>query len=317
MLVKPFLAKCSDRTSMPKSHPTSGNPEDWLSSELLLEHELLGITFDFFVDWSANPNKITPTIWVKRILKSEFTYAEVVADLHNVLITEFGFEYLERLISFCTDCQLQMQLIIFRDDFDWVNPLSEILVVNLSNNNQQDLVDKHSIISIEIFKELIRNNSGGPVQIGSKALIYGTSSLECYLSGTNSLYPGDVDLILLDRSNKPAGILEFKKHTLDTPISKQRLKNYYPYPDGRKYNRLSILKDYLSNESNTVPFFVIYYPTNSECTEGRLELLQGAANNLSTKTASNFALPINNSHEEYSKMIDKLKKAIAYHYNQS
>jgi hypothetical protein len=189
--------------------------------------------------------------------------------------------------------------------------------VNLSNNNQQDLVDNHSIISIESFKELIRYNSGGPVQIGSKALIYGTSNLECYLSGTNSLYPGDVDLILLDRSNKPVGILEFKKHTLSTPISKQRLANYYPYPDGRKYNRLSILKDYLSNESNTVPFFVIYYPTNSECTEGRLELLHGAANNLSTKTASNFALPINNSHKEYSKMIDKLKKAIAYHYNQS
>lgn len=90
-------------------------------------------------------------------------------------------------------------------------------------------------------------------------------------------------MIILDSENKPQGILEFKKHSLTTSISEQCLSNHYPKPDGRKYNRLSILKDYLSSADNQIPILVVYYPTNPSFTEGRLELLQGKTGYLSTK----------------------------------
>ena len=87
MLTKPFLAKCGDRSSMPKSHPSSGSPEEWLSDEMLAPHNLSGITFDFFVNWSATPNSITPVIWLKRILLPEFSYQQVLENLENILIS--------------------------------------------------------------------------------------------------------------------------------------------------------------------------------------------------------------------------------------
>lgn len=313
MLLKPILAKCNNRTSMPQSHPTSGTPEEWFSNEILLPFDLYGISFDFFVDWRKN--QLTPIIWIKRILNPEFTYTNVVEHLEEAIVKEFGQDFLTRLISFANIYKFQVQFIIFRDDFDWIKETSEILIVTLSTNKDNVFLYSSSIVSIEQFKELIQKYSGGPIQVGTKGLIYGTSRLECYLSGTDSLYPGDVDLVILNIENLPGGIIELKKHTLFTLISDQKLSNYYPTPDGRKYNRLSILKDYLSTGKNQVPFFVVYYPTNASFTEGRLELLKGKTGNLSTRFASNFALPKNNSPEEYSKIVAKLKKAIEYHYS--
>ncbi|CAN5820608.1 hypothetical protein BH10BAC2_BH10BAC2_27230 [soil metagenome] len=313
MLTKPYLAKCADRNSMPKSHPTSGSPEEWLSNSMLSQINLTGISFDFFVDWNANPNAITPVIWIKRILLSQFSYQQLIQNLDEIIILEFGINYLNLLDAFARNNQFTVQFVIFRDDLDWAQNTSEILFVNLVNANANIISFTTNLISIDIVKNLIRQHSGGPIQIGAKGLIYGTSNLECHLSHTDSLYPGDVDLIILNNESKPLCILEFKKHTLNNSISLQRLSNYYPNPDGRKYNRLAILKDYLNETGLNVPIFIVYYPTNPAFTEGRLELLQGNIGNLSTKVASNFDLPVDNSNEEYIKIINKLVKAIEYH----
>jgi len=313
MLTKPFLSKCGDRSSMPKSHPTSGSPEDWFSYEMLEPHSLSCITFDFFVNWSLTPNSITPAIWIKRILLPEFNYQHVIENLENILVEEFGSQQLKMLKSFGTNNDFKIQFIIFKDDLNWSNSASEIMIVDLLCSENDNLTFNHSVVTLDNFKATIRNNSGGAIQIGSKGLIYGTSNLECHLSGTNSLYPGDVDLIILNSESKPICVLEFKKHTLNTSISLQQISNYYPNPDGRKYNRLAILKDYLSENTPNIPMFIVYYPTNASFTEGKLELLKGEVGNLSTKAASNFLLPTDNSNSEYNKIIEKLIKAIAYH----
>jgi hypothetical protein len=162
---------------------------------------------------------------------------------------------------------------------------------------------------------MIRSYSGGPIQIGSKGLIYGTSRLECYLSSTDSLYPGDVDLIVLNPNNRPSAILEFKKHTLATNIREQKLSNYYPRPDGRKYDRLELLREFISGDGGNVPLLVLYYPTNSAFTEGRLELLKGNTGHLATKATGNFLLPTDKSHDKYNNIVSKIVKAIEYHHN--
>jgi hypothetical protein len=315
MLAKPFLAKCSNRNLMPKSHPTSGSPEDWFADEFLEEHNLTGIAFDFFVNWRSNIPSITPIIWIKRILLPGFTYQQMIENVEQTLVEEFGTQHLKSLKSFAVNNDFTIQFIIIKDDLNWSDSASEILAVDFKLSEDDGFMFNHSLITIEHFKTMVRNNSGGAIQIGLKGLTYGSSHLECHLSGTDSVYPGDVDLIILDSKSKPLCILEFKKHTLSTSISSQQLSNYYPDPDGRKYNRLAILKEYLSKNNLNIPIFIIYYPTRADFIEGRLELLTGEAGNLSTRAASNFILPADNSNTEYSKIIEKLRKAMAYHYS--
>lgn len=316
MLIKPFLARCDDRTSMPKLHPTSGTPEEWFSNSILQKYESIGFSFDFFIDWSKHPSCIVPVVWVKRILRKPHTYNEFVKNLNKNLTEEFGLEYITRLSSFASICGFQVQLIVYRDDFEWQNRGSEILLVTLIRSGNNETNFEYSVITIDQLKEIIKKNSGGPVKVGSKGLIYGTSRLECYLSKTDSLYPGDVDLIVLDARNKPKAILEFKKHTLQAPISDQKLSNYYPYPDGRKYDRLAILQDFLIQKTGDyVPLLVLYYPTQGAYKEGRMELLQRDKGKLSTRAASNFDLPTKNSISEYDRIVRKLENAIVYSRN--
>ena len=50
-------------------------------------------------------------------------------------------------------------------------------------------------------------------------------------------------------------ILEFKKHSSNQKypnLEDQTLSNYYPTPDGRKYDRLSLLGKQLRNSVDTV-----------------------------------------------------------------
>jgi hypothetical protein len=317
MLSKPFLARCNDRASMPKVHPKSATPEEWYSNDILISNDLFGISFDFFVNWSAKPPSITPVIWVKRILDPAHNYQDAIEHMIQIMEDEFGAEYLNRLSDFASNYGLQVQFIIYRDDFNWDKDESQILMVTFSKNEAGNIVFTPEIVSIVQFKAIIQQHSGGPINIGQKGLMYGTSNLECHLSHTDSLYPGDVDLVLLNPNNLAKGVMEFKKHTLASSISNQQLSNYYPQPDGRKYNRLEILKEFLSTPEDYIPFFVLYYPTNAAFTDGRLELLQGITGNLSTRAGVDFPLPTANNVQDYQRIIDQLKRAIVYHYGQN
>ncbi|MEO6831293.1 MAG: hypothetical protein ABI378_03460 [Chitinophagaceae bacterium] len=317
MLFKPFLANCGDRNILPKVHPTSGTPEDWFSHEILGQFNLAGITFDFFVNWKSVPNSLTPVIWIKRILLPEYNYEQAIEDLEDISIKEFGTKQLDILWLFGTRNKLAIQFIIFRDDLDWCQSEGEVLIVDFIGSEASKFSFDYSLVTLDRFKAQIREYSGGSIKIGTKGLLYGTSNLECHLSKTNSLYPGDADLIIIDNETNPMCILEFKKHTMNTSISLQQLSNYYPHPDGRKYNRLEILRHYLSRNTQNIPLFVVYYPTNLSFTEAKLELLTGDAGKLSTKAASNFLLPSKASGIGYSKIVEKLINAIAYHHTQN
>lgn len=311
MFKRPFLAKCWNRSSLPKTHPISWSPEEWLDNESLESKGLFGISFDFFVDWSQSPPVLCPKIWIKVILEPNFSYTDILEDINRIFIEEFGIDYLNRLSSFASNSKLEVQFIIFNDELDWENKSNKILIIDFFKVND-DFNFKGSLVNIDEFRVNIQNNSWGPVKIGTKWLIYGTSKLECYLSHTDSLYPWDVDLLIIDNLNKPKWLLELKKHTLDSDISLQCLSNYYPMPDWRKYNRLAILRDYMNSQGNNVAFLVLYYPTNEIFTEGRLELINGRPGNLKKIFASNFALPTKNNFSDYEWIVSKLDKAIKF-----
>ena len=313
MLLKPFLAKCSDRNVLPKVHPGSGSPDDWFANDILIPNGLFGISFDFFVNWSSYPNSLSPIIWIKRVLSPDYKYRNIIKNLNNVIIDEFGADYLLRLIAFASKFKLAVQLIIFRDDFDWSDKANTVIVVDVNSDAQGSLHFSHNEITITQFKLIIQANSGGPVSIGHKGLIFGTSNLECALSQTDSLYPGDIDLLLLNDANEPVAIIEYKKHTLSSSINDQNLSKYYPKPDGRKYDRLAILRDFLNANNISLPVIIIYYPIEEGFKQGRMELVKGPVGKLSSFAASNFKLPANNLSEQKLPVILKTLKAIHYY----
>lgn len=313
MFLSPYLAGCADRTLMPKIHPKSGGPEHWFSDASLAHHHYFGLSFDFFVNWSLNPCEITPVVWIKVILSPEFNYADVADNLTEVMTSHFGESYLTLLDSFKNQNSFTVQFIVFRDDADWTNESSELLIATFTGRSDKEFIFDSEMVPINAFKEIIQKHSGGPIEIGSKKLIYGTSKLECYLSKTDSLYPGDVDLIVFNERFEPIALLEYKKHNLQNSISEQNLSNYYPNPDARKYNRLAILRDHLGKIHPNLPIFNVYYPTNPDFSEGRLELLKGTVGNLETSLGSDFLLPKSLTHEEFDGILNKLQKAISYH----
>lgn len=247
------------------------------------------------------------------ILAPEFNYDDVADHLNEVMTAHFGAPYLTLLDSFKNQNSFTVQFIIFRDDADWANESSNLMIATFIGRSGTEFIFDSELVAINAFKELIQKHSGGPVKIGDKKLTYGTSRLECYLSKTDSLYPGDLDLIVFNERFEPIALLEYKKHNLQSSISEQKLSNYYPNPDARKYNRLAILRGYLGKTHPNLPIFNVYYPTHPDFNEGRLELLKGPVGNLETNFGSNFPLPKSLTQEAFDGILNKLKKAIAHH----
>ena len=319
MLSKTFLAKCADRSQMPKAHPSGITPDSWFANEVLIPNGLFGISFDFFVNWSSVPVSITPTIWIKRLVNDGHSYHDVTNDLDRVMNAEFGVKYLNRLTDFAIGHQLHLQFLLFKDQANWAKEDSTVLMITVCKDEHDQLHFSHTEVTIVEFKKIIQRNSGGPVQMGTKGLIYGTSCLECLLSHTDSLYPGDVDLLLLDENNIPKAVVEFKKHTLLTSIDDEQLSKYYPRPDARKYERLAILRDYLcviNAHKMKLPILVVYHPTQPESSVGRLELIEGEPGKLKALAASNFKLPADHSSAQILPVVYKTMKAIKW-YNEN
>ena len=95
MLQKTFLARCDNRACLAKTNVISGSPEDWLSNDLLSGANMFGLTFDFFIDWAIN--RISPYVWIKRILLPTYTYDEFIGKLDSEIRKEFVEYYLYRV----------------------------------------------------------------------------------------------------------------------------------------------------------------------------------------------------------------------------
>jgi len=309
MLEKPFLAKCDDRDSLPKQHPTSGSPDDWFHNDLLATVGYRGISFDFFINWTINPPTVTPIIWIKRLLRPEYSYAAFLDDINNVVTEEFGADYLIGLSTFAKKYALTIQIIVFKDEQDWNDGASEVCIVDFNLENQTFTGE---VIYLDAFKKLIQTYSGGAVNVGTKGLIYGTSRLECSLSHTNAAYPGDLDLLVLNEEFAPVLIMEFKKDTQGGPIDNQKLSNYYPSRDKRKYDRLAIFRNFLQTQAQQIPVAVVYYPTVAMITQIKIELIKGEANAIVASASKVFNKDQTGNHEGSAKLV---KAIVDKHYN--
>jgi hypothetical protein len=283
MLCRPYLALSTDRRISPKTHPTSGSPEDWFSNDVLDHAGLFGVTFDFFVDWQTG--RLCPELWVKRIVKQDFQpWPSADCGLLQQLIEACDGAALFRLAAFAGQRGLNVTYQLFKDTYHWHD--GKTLVSAALDGAGR--VGRAEIKPVADLKREIQAHSGGPVRLGRKGLVYSTSTLESYLSHTDALWPGDADLLLLDDSETPRGLLEFKKHSLETPMSGQQLSNYYPHSDRRKYDRLAILRDFLDP---ALPFLILYYPTSPLHRSVVLERVEGLPGNLRSAQRAECPLP--------------------------
>lgn len=258
-----ILNRCENRSISARINPQSGGPEDWFTNHNL---KLLGIqsfSFDFFVNWETN--RFVRTIWFKRFFDKSINgfigRHEWKSIIEQYLVAHEGEEQLQNLYNFCEEQKLHADFLIF-NEYNW-NVNEKIIYARLKSSNSFFI----KAITLNELKLKIRQGTGRPFYIGDKGLIYSTSKLECYLSRTDTPYPGDADILLKNNDRYGFKLIEFKKHNLNTSITSQQLSNYFPHPDGTKYRRLNLLSNYLPNTQ----LYTLYYTTDDRF-ETKLEL---------------------------------------------
>jgi len=284
MLRAPSLAKCNDRKSLAKVHPIAGNPEDWFKTINFYQRNYYSLSFDFFIDWTKKsvPNEI----WIKSIVNDDVQNWPITNGtiLEQEIASIAGQTYLSNLRKFSINQNLICNFQLFKDlpSSQWGNNPDEIVSFNLLDNS----TNIHSPLTIQ---SQIRKLRGTVSNIGPGGLIYGTSTLECYLSTSPDFWPGDVDTLLVDNNHEPVAILEFKKHNKSSPITQQQLSNYRNR-DKLKYESLGLLRDHFSSDVS-LPIFIIYYSTRIEEPNIKIEKVGGSYNNLTTVSSSIFPIP--------------------------
>ena len=303
MLLEPTLAYCSNRLHLAPTHPSSGDPEEWLADTYLEPHGLIGLTFDFFVNWTTRTT--SNRLWIKRIVNQSFAPWPITAShdtsnaiYQNAIYQCDGEEKVKQLCRFANSYDMSCHYFLFKESSDWKNSPTSIVAVSFGGGG---LVTDIREVELPLLMDRIQMHSGGPVPIGGKGLRLGSSTLECYLANEKkdegAAWPGDADLVLVDSSSTPHAIIEFKKHTPSSskPFADQKLSNYYKRgdnwsPDGRKYNRLAMLRDYLSGNA-PLPIIVVYFPTPTSINQVQLERVEGADRSLRTAESEFVPLP--------------------------
>ena len=287
MLNIPILAKCDNRTVRARSHPFSGEPEDWLADTYLERYGLVGFTFDFFVNWATR--SISAQLWIKRVVEESFNPWPILSrDISNAIYQCDGEERVRQFCGFAARYGMSCHYFLFKESPNSQRPPASIVEVRFDGSGSVEDIQE---VELSNLMSRIRQQSGGPVPVGRKGLFYGLTTLECFLSKTDAAWPGDADLVLVDSIFTPLAIIEFKKHNLNTPISNQTLSNYYPRPDRRKYDRLALFRNYFDNSASTLPIVVVYYPTKPFIDQVKLECIEGIAGNLEATHPALIPLP--------------------------
>ena len=295
MLSKPVLARCDNRSRQARKHPSSGDPEEWLADSYLSSYGLLGLSFDFFVHWKTG--SIPNELWIKRIVNDSVTpwpmkhAGNVPAEIYQC----DGEEKVRQLCRFANTHNFTCHYFLFKESL-FFNRTEYSVEVRL--NEKGDVVHIKKV-KLSDLKDRIREIRGRPFS-SKKTLVYGQTTLECYLSNnTSAIWPGDADLVLVDSNFTPRVIIEFKKETQGKPIYNETLSNYYPKDDPLKYDSFAYFRDHFTDDPSTLPIVVLYYSVMPTTHQVKLELIEGNAPR-KLRSAKSKLLPLPNANNEAS-----------------
>ncbi|HAX97429.1 MAG TPA: hypothetical protein DCY12_00665 [Candidatus Atribacteria bacterium] len=253
-----FLAECENRKKIAE---TKIDPMIWIKKGLSDNYSVM--SFQFFVDWNKNPYEVTGPLWVSFLVEAskginfeEISSQEIIEVYKKTNISNL----LEKLTIFSNRLKTSAECILLSEmEVNEISESNPVWIVTQTENKEGSHFIKK--INLKKLSSKIKENRKGSASLGSKGLIYGTSAIECWLSKTPNLYPGDCDCLIF-YNDIPVSIIEFKKHTLKTPISNNLANKYYPIPDGRKYDSLFALKKKIDASFNLdIPFSIVYFST--------------------------------------------------------
>lgn len=304
--IKPILALCSDRTRLAKENPKISSPDFWMPIVAAKTENLCTVSFDYFINWQNR--RLDRDFWLKCPISASVipNWKDLEDDEISTLLRQH--EPFRALVSFSGANNASASAIIFDDSQNWSSSDSKLIVAHWPRDESTGKGLTISRIHLENIKDAIRSKSGGPIEIGQKGLIYGTSRLECFLSTTNSLWPGDADLVICEKiSMRPLALIEFKKHTEKSSIKfqDQRLSNYYPSPDRRKYDRLSLLSEQISPASK-VKLFTAYYSTNPLELQIKIEEIIGTSGALTSGREAQVSIQPSNQEAGYRSVLENI-----------
>jgi len=260
MIVSPLRqALCGDRSQV----TDDPDPGRWLAVDMLPAAWAVH-GFHFFVDWRHDPPVVGDTFLMTRLVdfdKGEDPYSVTDGDVLKAFAAAGLPAEFEALGRVCANYGRKLVPVLLPEcETSALNDESPFWIVSRGEN--RDLTITRSTVSG--LKNSIRKYSGGPVRVGEKGLIYGTSAIECLLSLTDAAYPGDADAVVVDGDGGVRYVIEFKKHTLTAPLGEHLAGRYYPVPDGRKYQRLHALaSSFESGGRGAAPLVILYYSTKN------------------------------------------------------
>lgn len=255
MIISPLRqALCSDRSQVTED-PGSGR---WLAADMLPAGWAV-YSFHFFVDWQHEPPVVGDTFLLTYLVDLQADEELLSVSEENVLkaFTEadlhIEFESLRRV---CANYGKKLVSVLLPEcEISELNEGTPFWIVSCGKDRQPDVAKS----TISGLKKSIRKHSGGPVRVGKKGLTFGTSAIECFLSLTDAAYPGDADAVVVDGNGHVRYVIEFKKHTVATPLGEHLANRYYPEPDGRKYQRLHRLVSLFGLSDHDAASLVIFY----------------------------------------------------------
>lgn len=161
IFTEPVLAKCSNREELAKENPKIGNPVIWFNDELLQKFGMKSVNFDFFINWSNN--KLDRDLWLKRpLLDIEDINLLNDSDVRDSLKVD----YFLKLVRFARANNLTASAIIYNDNQDWTNDQSHLMRVFWPKNDDTNTGLRIDRVDLSEIKQIIREKSGGPVQVG-------------------------------------------------------------------------------------------------------------------------------------------------------
>lgn len=253
-IVELFQAPCGNRV---RSNATKDmDPSPWLTKALSPKWKVY--SFHFFVNWKSWPPTIPNTAFLTRLVEFDQNEDPAAVDTQQILNafkeSKFHVES-ENLGLVCSKYNKELVTILLpeRKTITWDTPYWRI-----SRDNHGEL--KASKYDLHHLAQSIRTIRGSNEPLGRKGLRLGTSAVECFLSKTDAIYPGDVDAIIVDENRQIRHIIEFKKHTLAEPISQHLAAKYYSRGnDKRKYQSIDALSLDVNRLQDSKATSVIFY----------------------------------------------------------
>ena len=251
-------ALCSDRSQI----TNDPDPGRWFSGNALPPGWAV-YSFHFFVNWNCEPPLLGDTFLTTLLVDFEGAETPYSVTGQSVLQAYVDSELPSRfevLKSVCSTYSRKLLGVLLPEcESSTLCKKTPFWMVRSDENGELSLTTS----TLSGLKRAIQNHSGGPISIGDKGLTHGTSAVECYLSLTDGVYPGDVDAIVVDEQGNVRSVIEFKKDTKGGPFG-NRLVNlcYYPKPDGRKYRRLhALVSEFRKHTHSEVPLIILYFST--------------------------------------------------------